>query len=696
MTRGQGSAQETERRRLADLHELNVLDTPAEAQFDFLTELASDIYDVPIALVSLIDESRQWWKSKVGLDACETPREISFCTHAIRGPDVFVVHDALTHPRFATNPLVTGEPGIRFYAGAPLVTRNGFRVGTLCIIDRRPRTELEVSDLGNLSRLAGLVVELLERRRADAELAEARHRLDQAKMRQARFLATASHEIRTPLSAVSSLTDLAYAKSDSDEQRVYLGKIRAMNRVLLGLLDDVLDVSRIEMGKADRPDVVFDPYDVLDRVVGILGIRSDVRDLRLSTRVASDVPSRLTGDETRLFQILLNLVNNAIKFTDHGSVDVAVRVKSRAMNSVRLLFSVHDTGIGIPEDRLEIIFQELERGGDGPAPRGSAGLGLAIVRRFVTEMGGTVSVRSAVGHGSTFEVDVEFGLTRSAVREPGHGLGDDPPERGDLKGLRVLLVEDSELSREAVQGLLEYAGATVDTAADGETAVEIVTTGSVDWDVVLMDLGLPGMDGLQATHLIRRSRGPDVLPIIGFSADTTSTVESRCLNAGMNAYLRKPAAWDELSAIIVATVARPTALDHRTSRPSNGGGPRDPGTEFTSPEALRVQLSGMFRERYRDAADFLRGALARDEHRKVESYLHTMRGAASLIGIAAVATAAKSLETAVHHRVETRIDDALLTFERELSLWLNSLAEPPRDGDLGPDDSGQAGSGTNR
>lgn len=698
VARGQLSVDETERQRLAELHRLNVLDTPTEPRFDAITELASQIFNVPIALVSLVDQSRQWWKAKVGLTACETPREISFCTHAIRGSDVFVVHDALTHSRFASNPLVTGEPFIRFYAGAPLVTRGGFRVGTLCVIDRKPRADFQESDSWRLEHLAGLVVDLLERRQVEAALTEALHRLDTVRLSQARFLATASHEIRTPLSAISSLADLAYAKSDSAEQRTYLGKIRSTNRILLELLDDVLDVSRVEMSKIDRRNVVFNPYDVLDRVVEISGVRADVRNLQLAAQVAHDVPDRLTGDETRLFQILLNLVNNAIKFTDQGSVDIAVRVKARTADSIRLLFSVHDTGVGIPEDRLDVIFRELERCDDGPAPRGSAGLGLAIVRRFVALMGGTVTVRSTVGHGSTFAFDAEFGLTSSAARESPHAPLDPAPERGALEGLRVLLVDDSDLGREAVRGLLEYAGATVEAVSSGEAAVEIVTERPAGCDVVLMDLGLPGIDGLQATRLIRRVRGPGALPIVGFSATDSRSTEADCLGVGMNAFLRKPASWLELSDTIVAAVGRGEAAGKRRTDPPSvvHGIPSGDVAGRPTPEQLAENLSGMFRERYRGSVTYLRSTLDSGEYSKTESYLHMMRGAASLIGVPTVAAAAKSLETAVRRRSSSQIASALATFERELSQWLAATAEPAPAGSRETGSSGQAGSGTNR
>lgn len=656
--------------RLAELHRLDVLDTPAEPAFDAITSIASSLYDVPIALISLIDASRQWWKSRCGLDGWGTPRELAFCDHAIRQSAVFIVEDAATHPRFRHNPLVTGEPHIRFYAGAPLVTSKGARIGTLCIIDRRTRPDIVAGDTAPLQQLARIVVDEFELRQANSELAETRRRLEAANVAKTKFITTVSHEIRTPIFAISSLTELAFSKARSPEQKHYLGLLRSVNQTLLGLLDDVIDVARLDRGEMPQKMTVFDVRDVLDRMMNILQVRAELRGLPLVLHVGSDVPARLVGDELRLFQILVNLVNNAIKFTEEGSVHVSVHVTERRRGSVRLRIDVRDTGVGIPEDRLASIFRAWEGVGDeAEMPRGSAGIGLAVVSRFVKVLGGRIEVSSVVGRGSTFTVSADFGV-EEATGDPLDPIAEGAAGgRPRLAGLRILLVEDSEIAREAVKALLESAGAVVAVAEDGAQAVRLATDPGSAFDVVVMDVGLPDIDGIEATRQIRQALGPNAMPVIALSAHVSEVVARECLDAGFDAYLRKPASWGELLAALLQVTGRgePEGMDAATE------GPRPDGAAaravIGSVPGLRDQLIAMFRQNYGQIAVTLDETIANGDTAQAAAALHKLRGAASVIGASRVASAAKDLEAALGTADRDTVSAAYGRFDASLAEW---------------------------
>ncbi len=660
MIKHRGPLEDQEQNRLAELQCFNVLDTPAEPGFDGITRLASQIYDVPIALVSLIDESRQWFKSRVGLDATETPRDISFCTHAIQYTGPFIVGNAVEHDLFRNNPLVTGEPFIRFYAGAPLLVSNGQNLGTLCIIDHQPRVGFTEADAECLVDLAKLVVGQLELRRANAGLAEAETRLNHVKEATAQFLSNASHEIRTPLAAMSSLMEIAVADAENQVQRDKLRQIQSINQVLLEISDGVLDVSVIDSGRLRREKSIFNVLDVIDQVIDLLRFRAEIKNLNVMANVASDVPPKIRGDQRRLFQVLVNLVNNAIKFTGAGSVTVNVAVKHRRARAVQLIFSVHDTGIGISADKCQAIFEEFTQVGDVDvvAP-GSVGLGLAISRRLVSLMGGQLSVRSTVGRGSTFSFDALFDLVKdqSLVDEPDDRRLADVP---DLSGVRVLLVDDNDIIRMVLTIQLERMGATVNEVTDGAAAVQSAATAESAHDIVIMDIEMPGMDGIEATRRIRETTSKDELPIVGLSAHLSPDMEQLAYDAGMNAYFRKP-----LELLPFATTIQTLVGGDSDSVPISDKPPvLDPSVE--------TQTRHMFRDRYADTADRIRSAIDEGRLDEAEGFLHALRGAASFLGLRNLAETTKRLESAIKWRAVAEVPAILETFDRQFGAWLEN------------------------
>ncbi len=388
--------------RLAALSSFNILDTPAEEAFDRITRMASELFDTPLAMISLIDASRQWFKSKVGPVSSETPRSISFCNHTIQGDTVMVVPDALRDPRFASSPLVNDDPHIRFYAGAPLRLASGLRLGAMCICDTRPR-ELSEREQRRLAVIAQIVVDEMELRVKGAQLEEARATAVAAARVKSDFVANVSHELRTPLTSIIGFAGILKATGElGARERHYVERIYDSSQSLLALINDVLDFSRLESGrlKLERSDV--DLKDFVEGLVRQFRVLATEKGLKLEHVIEPDVPQMWFLEKQATKQILTNLVANAIKFTEDGHVRLEI-----ALVSGRLTFKVCDSGIGISEDQLERVFERFERGDSSTARKYSGtGLGLAISKQLADQMGATLTVSSVVGSGTTFTLSV--------------------------------------------------------------------------------------------------------------------------------------------------------------------------------------------------------------------------------------------------------------------------------------------------
>ncbi|MBZ5709748.1 GAF domain-containing sensor histidine kinase [Nannocystis pusilla] len=385
-----------EAQRLAALRGYGVLDSEPEADFDELTRFASELCGTPIALVSLVDAGRQWFKSRVGLDAAETPRDVAFCAHAILQRGVFEVEDASADPRFADNPLVAAAPSIRFYAGAPLVNADGFPLGTLCVIDRVPRS-LDALQRHGLEVLGRQVIAQLELRRKLADLARARDQALAGVRAKDVFLATMGHELRTPLGGILGLSELLLEGPAGGQDGV-ADDLRAIQRAgshLLEVVEDILGLAQLEL---DQPRLRPRRFD-LDELLA--DVEATVRPLLRGRAVALNVgrsPTPVEADPTRVRQIVYNLVANAIRFTERGSVDVTV-----AREGDTLAVRVRDTGVGIPREKLALLFRDFSQvHGDHEAELRGTGLGLAISRRYARLMGGDIVAESEPGRGSTF------------------------------------------------------------------------------------------------------------------------------------------------------------------------------------------------------------------------------------------------------------------------------------------------------
>jgi signal transduction histidine kinase len=429
---------ENEASRLQALRLTQLLDTPPEAAFDGLAQVAALLCAAPIALVSLVDESRQWFKACVGLDVRETPRSVSFCAHAIHGSELFVIEDALADPRFADNPLVVGPPNIRFYAGAPLAFHDHM-LGTLCVIDRIPR-QLTADQRRGLRVLGDEVVartslqdmarRLAEEVRArvvsERSLEQARAEAEHAARAKAIFLSNMSHEIRTPMNAMLGFTEVLLRDDALNAtQRGHLEILAHAGRHLVHVVNDVLDLEQsLEVGLTAQA-FPFDLRDGVEHVAALFRARAAEKGVSVVTEIDAGICAEIVGDERKLLRVLRNLVSNAVKFTPRGVVRVRV---SRAAEQPLVRFEVEDAGPGVGEEDMARLFRRYEQSGLGRNVAGGTGLGLAISQELVRAMGGAIRAASTPGGGACFSFEIP--LPAASARSSYSARGPAPGERG--------------------------------------------------------------------------------------------------------------------------------------------------------------------------------------------------------------------------------------------------------------------------
>jgi two-component system, sensor histidine kinase and response regulator len=698
------------------------------------------------------------------------------------------------------------------------------------------------------------ITERLEREQAERE----RQAAELASQAKSDFLANMSHEIRTPMNAVVGMTELALRTPLTPKQKDYLTKIRSSSRSLLGIINDILDFSKIEAGKLSLEHVDFQLQEVVENTATMISHRAAEKGVELLVSIAEGVPCSLRGDPLRLGQVLINLANNAVKFTEQGEVEVRVEQDApparteEEQRRVRLRFTVRDTGIGIPEDKIQMLFESFTQA-DGSTTRryGGTGLGLAITRRLVEMMGGTVEVRSREGLGSTFIVRLEFerqererdylprtgpdiaGLrvlvvddneharnilaeilesfrftvtpvaggdqalaelrttekpydlvlmdwkmpgmdgveaTRrireesrfnrvplvimvtaygredvleqsrdvkisalldkpvnpshlfdtilkvfsSELAEMGQGqegqeltVADQEALPGLLAGARVLLVEDMPINRQVAREILEYAGMEVDEAENGQEALDALQRPGNVYDVVLMDVQMPVMDGLEATRGIRAMPELRDLPVIAMTAHAMERDRERCLEAGMNEHVAKPIDAEQLCRVLVRYVGKQDTGDAPPARPA----PKRPGRASRKhvdlPDSLpgldiaagvrRVQgntalYARLLKDFYRDfagAAEELAEAVARHDLDGARGTAHAVKGVAATIGAESLHRATKELEAALKAGRHSGLEPLVQVCARDLEELLDGLGPflknlQKKEADTGP------------
>jgi signal transduction histidine kinase len=392
-----------EKERVEALHRYEVLDTMPEAAFDDLCGLAAYICGTPVAHVSLIDGDRQFLKSIHGMGVQGMPRNMTFCTHALTDSGVFVVSDLSKDERFSAHPFVESDPHVRFYAGAPLVTDDGYALGTLCVMDVVPR-QLEPRQLAALAALSRQVIDQLDLRRnnsrldaAERAMSLARARAERANEAKTTFLARINHDVRTPLTSVLGYAEIVQADPHADDVMESVARIISASHHILALVNTINDIGRIESGALSLSPERIDVNEIVRQAMEMVGPLADAQGI--ATAFSADTPPcGVYADRQRTLDILLNLLSNGIKYNrKNGTLTVTCRNEE---GCVRI--AVADTGLGIPSDKLPLLFRPFERLGAEDTSIQGTGLGLASARRLCEAMGGTIGVESALDIGSTF------------------------------------------------------------------------------------------------------------------------------------------------------------------------------------------------------------------------------------------------------------------------------------------------------
>jgi len=516
--------------RLAALKRYNILDTLPDNAFDDATKLVSYICGVPIAHISFIDENRQWFKSEIGIGVSEVPREITFCRYTIMESEIVEIPDTHSNERFKDDPNVTGGLKVRFYAGVPLTTPDGYNIGTICVIDHVAK-ELDENQRSSLTIIGKHVINQLELITKNIELAAQKKIADRAVFAKDSFLANMSHEIRTPLNAIIGFTDLlAQTKLDAN-QRDYIESVQIAEENLLLIVNDILDLSKIESGNLTIETQPFNLKNTLKHLYDLLKIKVQ-KDVEFNLFLDADMPENIIGDQGRLNQILMNLAGNALKFTEDGEVTVSVKKVAETADNYSLRFSVKDTGIGIQEDKLKTIFERFTQAEESTTRKfGGTGLGLNIVKQLVELQNSTIHVKSKEGRGSEFFFVLTYKKSNEIETE------DETLSGYNLGKLNILLCEDNILNQKLVKNVIYNFGFELDIAENGEIGIGLLSKNK--YDLILMDLQMPVKDGYQTTAYIRNEMNLSI-PIIAMTAHSLVGEQQLCFDVGMDAYVPKP------------------------------------------------------------------------------------------------------------------------------------------------------------
>ncbi|WP_421901240.1 response regulator [Maridesulfovibrio sp.] len=543
---------------------------------------------------------------------------------------------------------------------------------------------LEVTPMqGESGGAVASFIEITERKEMEREIIKARDVAEKANRFKSRFLASMSHEIRTPLNAIIGMTDLTLRSELSSKQTENLELVKISADQLLTLINDILDLSKVEARMLTLEETDFSLVEAMHDVVRSMEQQARDKGLALNIEVDADVPEAVCGDQGRLKQILYNLIGNSIKFTEQGGVFVQVsNFEDRKESGEAVIqVSVRDTGIGIPEEKQNIVFESFRQADDSTTRKfGGTGLGLAISRELVEMMGGQIGVKSSEGFGSVFSFHVVLKYGDSGKLAVEQGVDCVLDSSAVPAEYSILLVEDNPINVLVATSLLEKMGHSVEVASNGLEAVSMLS--GLDVDLVLMDLEMPEMDGFSASESIRNGKAgeaPRNIPIVAMSAHAMAGVKERCAKAGMNDYIAKPVQYVALREVILRTMSEncgaPVVTPESTSTNVKVLDPDKANAMYQGDSSLYNELCSMFMSDV--SSDIVKFKEARESNKisVAKRIVHTLKSSCAAICAPRARDAAVQLEKALLNEDAQAVEECLARFEDEAGRVCDELSD---------------------